>query len=513
MKKYSFLLSFVFLSFVAAAQSAGTLDPTFNITGKFVHNFGFHDNLQEVIVQSDGKVLSGGTAINPAFSGQLLLMRQLQNGQPDTAFNDSGMVVFNQYTESYAYDLAERDDQKLLVAGACADLSFSFSMLVIRLFPDGTPDPAFGTNGFVEINLSTGDDFAYGMQEQPDHKILLAGTTIDSLFRNQPVVVRLNEDGTLDSTFGTNGVAYLPIIDLDNRLNSISLLKDGRILVSGHYGKPLTTSGQFDFDLLIARLLPDGSFDTTFGINGMVIDTVSTDYVDDLFGMDTTSDNSIVVSGYTTNPDFSFDLIALKYDSTGVRDSSFGNNGLFRFDNDIQDVGYDLQVQPDGKIVLAGTSGGFFFTDRDFLLMRLNMDGSPDTSLGGTGYTLTTILNDFDEANGMAIQSDGRILLAGKTFNGADNDVAVARFFGASIVGLSESVGEEEMLVYPNPVKSGDLFRISGLKTVVNVAIYTLQGEVVFNGKSSGEIKLPNSLSSGFYFLKTDTTTCKIIVN
>ncbi len=512
MKKYSLLLLFIVSFSIVRSQTAGTLDPSFNGTGKYVHDLGFHDNLQEVIVQQDGKVLSGGTAINPAFSGQLLVMRQLQNGEPDTSFNDSGIVVINQYTESYAYDLAERDDQKLLVAGACADPSFSFSMLVIRLLSDGTPDSAFGVNGFAEVNISSGDDFAYGMQEQPDHKILLAGTTIDSLFRNQPVVVRLNENGTLDTSFGSGGMAFLPVIELDNRLNSISLMNDGRILVSGHYGKPLTTTGQFDFDLLVARLLPDGSPDVSFGTNGMVIDTVSTDYVDDLFGMDTTSDNSIVVSGYTTNPDFSFDLIALKYDSSGVRDSSFGNNGLFRFDNDVQDVGYDLQVQADGKVVLAGTSGGFFFDDRDFLLMRLNADGSPDTSLGGTGFTLTTMLNDFDEANGMAIQNDGRILLAGKTFNGANNDVAVARFYGSSVVGLSEAGNGEQMLVYPNPVKSGEVLRFVGLKTAADVVLYTVQGVELLREKSNGEIRIPGAFSSGFYFLKTDSRMYKIIV-
>lgn len=488
MKVYSFACCFLLSVIFANAQTAGSLDLSFNLTGKYSHDFGFHDNLQEVIVQSDGKILSGGTAINPAFSGQLLVMRQLPDGTPDSSFNDSGAVVITLYTESYAYDLAERDDQKLLVAGASADPSYSFSMLVMRLQPDGSPDTTFGVNGYADIDLSSGDDLAYAMQEQPDHKILLAGTTIDSLFRNQPVVVRLNEDGSPDTTFGVNGVAYLPIIDLDNRLNSISLMNDGRIVVSGHYGKPLTTSGQFDFDLLIACFNADGSFDTTFGNNGVVLDTVSTDLVDDLFGMDITAANEILVSGFTTNPDFSFDLIALKYDSTGVRDSSFANNGLFRFDNDIQDVGLDLQLQADGKIVMAGTSGGFFFDDRDFLLFRLNADGTPDTSLGGTGYTLTTILNDFDEANGMAIQGDGKIVLAGKTFNGANNDVAVARFYGSSAVGLMETTGNGALDVYPNPVKSGSTLHLTGLNTVVNAVLYNLQGEVVLNEKSSGSV-------------------------
>lgn len=510
MKYYSILFLLLFAAGKLSAQFPGTLDSSFNLTGKFSYDHGFHDNLQEVIVQNDNKIVSGGTAINPAFSGQLLVMRQLQDGTLDPSFNDSGIVIFNQYTESYAYDLAERNDHKLLVAGAFADPLYSFSMLVIRLLPDGSPDSAFGVNGFAEVNISQADDYAYAMMEQPDHKILLAGTAIDPLFQNQPVVVRLLEDGSLDSAFGVNGVAYLPVIDLDNRLNSISLMNDGRIVVSGHYGKPLTSTGQFDFDMLIARLNSDGSFDTSFGNNGMLLDTVSVDYVDDLFGMDVTANNEIIVSGYTTNPDFSYDLIVLKYDSTGVRDSSFANNGLFRFDNDIQDVGLDLQLQTDGKILIAGTSGGFFFDDRDFLLMRLNADGSPDTSIAGVGYTLTTILNDFDEANGMAIQNDGRIVLAGKTFNGTNNDVALARFNADYVVGVQDVESNATLNVFPNPVKQGAVLFLHGVTGVVQ--LYDLQGKCVVQGISNDSFRVPSGLLPGFYFLHANQSVVKVVV-
>ena len=510
MKSFSCLLLMAFLTANLAAQTPGTPDSSYNLTGKFSYDLGFQDNLQDVIVQSDGKIVSGGTAINPAFSGQLLVIRQLADGTLDNTFNDSGIVIFNQYTESYAYDLAERDDHKLLIAGAKADPSFSFAALVIRLLPDGTPDSSFGVNGFAEINLSTGDDFAYAMQEQPDHKILLAGTFTNPLFQNQPVVIRLLENGTPDSTFGVNGVAYIPVIETDNRLNSLSLMSDGRIVVSGHYGKPLTGTGQFDFDMLIARLNSDGTFDASFGNNGMVIDTVSTDYVDDLFGMDITADNEIFVSGYTTNQDFSFDLIALKYDSTGTRDSSFANNGLYRFDNDVQDVGLDLQLQADGKILIAGTSGGFFFDDRDFLLMRLNTDGSPDVSVGGTGYTLTTILNDFDEANGMTIQSDGRIILAGKTFNGTNNDVAIARFFADYTVGVPDAANNSSVHIFPNPVKQGAVLFLQGVKGVVQ--LYDLQGKCVFDGIANDSFRVPTSLHPGFYFLYANQSVIKLVV-
>lgn len=512
MKKSLIFLWLSFTAGIAYCQTAGTTDPSFNGNGKFYRDFGFQDNLQEVIVQADGKIVSGGTAINAAFSGQLLLVRQLQNGLLDSSFNDSGVVVVNNYTESYAYALSERADQKLLVAGSFADPSFSFSMLVIRLLSDGSPDPAFGNNGFSEINVSSADDFAYAMIEQPDQKILLAGTALDSLFRNQPVVVRLMEDGALDTSFADSGVARLPIIDLDNRLNSISLLADGRILVSGHYGKPLTTTGQFDFDLLVARLMPDGRLDTTFGAGGVVIDTVSTDYVDDLFGMGITTDNKVVVSGFTTNPDFSFDLITLQYDSTGVRDSSFGNNGLFRFDNDVQDVAYDLKVQQDGKIVIAGTSGGFFFDDRDFLLIRLNDDGTPDLSVQNTGVALTTVLNDFDEANALALQADGRIILAGKTFNGNNNDVALVRYYDPSLTGLGDVFASSPGVIRPNPAAAGQWISWNGAEAGTPVQLLDISGRLMEQTIGDTSFRLPAELVPGIYLLRQGSFFGRLVV-
>ncbi|MBK7969630.1 MAG: hypothetical protein IPK08_12180 [Bacteroidetes bacterium] len=90
-----------------------------------------------------------------------------------------------------------KDDGKILLAGTKANPSFQFSHLVIRLNEDGTIDSTFGINGFATPEISTGDDFAYAAVEQPDHKIVLAGSALDANFNNQPVVVRLLENGSL----------------------------------------------------------------------------------------------------------------------------------------------------------------------------------------------------------------------------------------------------------------------------------------------------------------------------
>ncbi|MBK8875925.1 MAG: hypothetical protein IPN13_19345 [Bacteroidetes bacterium] len=209
MKSIKFVCPLVLLivvSQISFAQNAGDLDTTFNSTGKYTYDYGFVDNATNVAVQpADQKIVVSGTALTPAFSGNLMVTRLLPNGTVDNGFGVNGSLVFTNFNESYAYATMIRNDGKILLAGAKADPSFQFSNLVIRLNEDGTIDSTFGINGFATPEISTGDDFAYAAVEQPDHKILLAGTALDAGFNNQPCVVRLLENGSIDSTFGVNG--------------------------------------------------------------------------------------------------------------------------------------------------------------------------------------------------------------------------------------------------------------------------------------------------------------------
>jgi len=517
------------LALTAAAQVPGTLDTTFNGTGKFIHDYGFQDNLSDVKVQpSDQKIVITGTAITTSFSGKLLVARLTTDGVFDTTFNGTGSLIIPDFNESYGYECQIKSDGKILIAGAAADPQFQFSMVVLRVNEDGTIDSTFGTNGMVVPEISTGDDFANAMVEQPDHKIVLAGTALDSAARNEPVVVRLNENGSIDSTFGVNGVVRIPVTEIDNELNAVVIQPDGKIVVSGHWDMGLTSGGQFDFDVIVARFNSNGSVDSTFGLNGMVLTSASIDNIDDAFGMQLTADGNIVVSGFTTQPNYTYDALLLQYDSTGTLDAGFGNNGIVIFDNAVQDVAYDVELQGDGKILIGGTSGGFFFDDRDYLLARYNMDGSVDTTFGTNGFTLTTIYTGFDEANGMAIQQDGKIILAGKGYNGSQNDIAVTRHLNDFASGISEPITSGNMQVFPNPVLSGQVITItreSGFASNTSIGIYDLSGKEVGNITTSNlsaaqnqlTFQLPKQLVPGFYFLRAVSensvnSICKILV-
>lgn len=515
------------ISIQGSAQNAGDLDTSFNTTGKYTFDYGFQDNITSVCVQpADQKIVVAGTAITPSFSGKLLVTRLLPNGTPDLTFANGGSLVITNFNESYAYEVLVRTDGKLLVAGSKADPAFQFSTLVMRLNNDGTIDTTFGNAGFATHEISTGDDFALAAAEQPDHKIVLAGSALDASFNNQPSVVRLLENGDIDSTFGVNGVALISVSNNDNKFNSVFLQPDGKIVASGHIDNGLTLSGQFDFDLITARFNADGTPDNTFGTNGIVITSTAIDNVDDAFGNALTSDGKILVSGFRVQPNFSYDAILLQYDSTGLADPSFGTNGLVVFDENVMDVSFDVKVQTDGKILSAGISGGFFPDDNDFWLARYNSDGTPDNTFGINGRVITTILSGYDEAEAMAIQNDGKAVLAGKSYNGVQNDIAVARFLTDGTSGLADENDLFGWVASPNPVAPGALLRISGLqesKSELQIALFNLLGQpvvtpqIICTGCSMPTYRLPETISAGCYFLKIQSAsgrheTIKLVV-
>jgi uncharacterized delta-60 repeat protein len=496
------------LSTGAMAQP-GSLDPAFATAGKYVQDFGFQDNLTKVRVQPwDQKIVAVGTAITPAFAGKLLVLRLLPGGSPDPGFGTNGSLIVTAFNESYAYDLAFTDDQKIVVVGARADNAFQFSMLVMRLNSDGTLDNGFGAAGFSEPEISTGDDFAYAVAPIAGGQLLLAGQALDSEFRNQPVVVRMNADGTVDGTFGTGGVAALPVTEADNNFWSIGVQSSGRIIAAGHIDQGLTGTGQFNQDVLVAAFTPDGQPDAAFGSGGVVVKPVSAEYNERAFGMAIAADDAIILAGYTTQPDFSFDAIVLKVDADGADATGFGTNGLVVFDNAVQDVFHGVALQPDGKVLACGTTGGFFFDPRDQLVVRFTPAGALDDGFSSDGFALDNVAGNFDEANAIALQADGRIVTAGKANTANLNDATVFRYLNDIGTMINGPATDDGLVIYPNPAQAGGFIAIAltgGAEHDAIVRLLDARGaEVMAPRRLSGlmpwkAIELPGHLAVGVY--------------
>ncbi len=436
----------------------------------------------------------------------------MPDGTFDSSFGDYGKVIYSVNQESYAYECIIKSNGKILIAGAAANPSYEFAVLLMRLNEDGSLDESFGTGGIVQANISSGDDFAYSMIELPNHKIVIAGSLSNSLNQAIPAVVQFNENGTVDTNFGTNGVAQIPVISSDNKFRRIAAAPNNQIMVCGHYDMGLTFEGSINFDILVAKLNENGTFDNSFGTNGVVKTALNTGTIDDAFGLEVLADGSTLVCGFTAQPNYDNDMVLLKYSADGTLDGTFGTEGVVTFNPSTYDVGYDIEMQSDNKILLCGSIANASSGDIDFIVARFTEDGIADYPFGTYGYTASHIGPGQDDANAMALQADGKIVVAGKIMAANNNDLIVARYLAEDITAVNEITTLSNYSIFPNPAHAGQnnqIARHENAAPITTLEIIDLTGKLITSQKPINSvqtqlsgIEVPSNLPAGLYMLK-----------
>jgi uncharacterized delta-60 repeat protein len=397
----------------------GGLDPTFGKGGIVVTDFGDHnDNAHAVALQPDGKILAAGLVL-----GDFGVARYGTDGTLDGSFGAGGKVTTDILGLSdQANALAVQPDGKILLAGQAFSLTTAYDFAIVRLNPDGSLDSSFGNNGKVLSDFSGSIDIAYAMCVQTDGKILLAGETQDT--RLHIGLARYNQDGTLDSTFGNGGKVTTTSLQGTNRILALAIQNDGKIVGAGTTFNPDTA-----FDFAVTRYNADGTVDMTFGSGG----AVTTDFFeapDVATSVAIQPDGKIITGGWTLNEFvFKTDFALARYGTDGSLDTSFGVNG--KVVNDFAhsaDEANAMVLQPDGKIVLAGTSAS---TSTHIALARYLGNGSLDVSFGSGGKIITDVLGTQDNALGLALQPDGKLVAAGSVRSTpVDDDFVLVRYDG-----------------------------------------------------------------------------------
>ena len=274
----------------------------------------------------------------------------------------------------------------------------------------GDLDLTFGTGGKVSTDFGSSSKGG-SVVVQSDGKILVAGYAGDdgvSPLNVDFALARYNANGSMDTTFnGTGQVTTVYGNGVSFDVVSMAVQSDGKILVAG-------TTGTFpDYDFALVRYNADGSLDATFNGTGKLTTDIGGSY-DYGFSVAVQSDGKILVAGYSGG---AFALV--RYNANGSLDTTFNGTGkvttYFLFGSS---EGRSVAVQSDGKILVAGTSR---VNDLDFALVRYNANGSLDTTFNGTGMVITEIGSSIgfsdDEGRSVAVQSDGKILVAGYTSN------------------------------------------------------------------------------------------------
>lgn len=410
-------------SFFGAIQSfvaGGRLDSTFSSDGIQTTLIGpGNDRANGIAIQSDGKIVVVGESHNGS-NDDFAVARYLADGTLDTTFGGLGQVTtsFGSGNDG-AGAVAVQSDGKIVVAGATSN-GTHLVFATLRYHADGSLDTSFNGGG-VATAFGGADAVANSVAVQADGKIVVAGEAIIGSTYDF-AVARYNANGSLDTSFDGDGKRTTPIGAGYDYAESVAIQSDGKIVVAGHSHSGVT------MDFAVVRYYPDGNLDLGFDGDGKA----TTDFFgigDDIgTSMALQRDGKILVAGNAFNGSFN-DMGVVRYNADGSRDMSFGSDGKATVAvSSTHEGAYSVAVQSDGRIVLAG--GAYNGTDFDFALARLNPDGILDTTFDGDGKVTIALGASNESATAMALQSDGKIVAAGYSNNGSNNDFAVVRLLG-----------------------------------------------------------------------------------
>lgn len=431
---------FVRAAAVAQGQEFAALDSTFGTDGKVTTSLGTTDDRAFALArQVDGKIVMVGRS-GAGNAGVFAVVRYNPDGDLDDTFDGDSGTGNGIVTTSVGSDGADGDqmgdeahavviqpDGKIVVAGLADNAFPAFEdFAVVRYNADGTLDTTFSGDGkaFAHVDL----DVAWGLALQSDGKIVVVGET--GAGEADPLVVRFNADGTLDTSFNPCGTPpcggkvrtnVVPNVGAGraDQFHAVAVQADGKIVAAGFAEVHPDGGLQADRDFAVVRYDADGSLDTTFGVGGIVTTPVSTDGTnrnDEANAVLIDADGKIVAAGVANMPhnsalfteNASDDFALLRYNSDGTLDTTFAADGtivtsvspIFGADR-----AWVVGLQADGKLVAAGVArdGTPDSSSREFAAARYNVDGSLDPTFNGDGKVTTPIAPHPEDDTGRAV--------------------------------------------------------------------------------------------------------------
>ncbi|MBI2440392.1 MAG: hypothetical protein HYV35_03370 [Lentisphaerae bacterium] len=437
---------------LARYTTTGTLDTTFSGDGKAVVNItGSRDYGSKMAIQADGKIVMVGGYYN---NNDFLIARFTTAGALDTSFSGNGwdlpVASDGGNNTGYTLDVAVQDDQKIVVVGATVGsiTPVNLDFTILRYATNGVLDTSFGAAGKVVTPIGYATDYALSVLAQPDGKIVVAGYANVTNNYYDFALARYHSDGRLDFK---DGKTYTDIQASTDQIRGLAIQADGKIVGAG---------GGYDgsyYDFAVARYTTNGDLDCSFGYtnSGRRYTTINSG-TELAYAALVQPDGKTVAGGYTiyypSTPD-SNRFALLRYTTNGGMDGSWGSGGIVQTSFTNSQLAYCLSIaqQPDGKIVAAGYATSA--TVYDFALARYNTNGTLDTSFGpnGDGMLTTSFGSGFDYATAVALQADGKIVVAGNTLVSVanSNDFALARYLTNGTLDTSFGTNGTGLMVTP----------------------------------------------------------------
>ena len=503
----------IFLACGAALQAAGlaqtgALDPTFGNGGIVTLAPGtLHDVVYGMDLQDDGKVVFTGVARITSASGfttDLVIGRLNPDGSLDATFGTGG--IFNLASSEgsvFGYDVEVLPSGKILVCGGYSVSPSDTEFLLVQTNADGTPDPTFGGgDGMATFSFGEGEDYAYDLAVDADGKVVVVGTSaLPTSLYDRAIALRVQPDGMLDSTFGTDGATVFSLnATSSDTFRSVELLPDGRIVCAGY------SYMNFTEHLLLVGLTSAGALDAGFADNG-VHSGLSISEAFDIVA----SEDVVYVGGRISADGYDAGISAFTF--SGELLSTFGTSGTATVNLNPIDFFLGMTLQPDGKLLAVGATGLGTIGNRDVLVCRYLPSGELDADFADSGIAVIAVSPNFEDGSNVAVQTDGRIVISGFA-SFTTNEMVFLRLLNEPISGIAQTETAPSLHLFPVPL-TGSTLSITlpdGVHGTTECTLTDAAGRTVTRitqriPAESGtlELPLPASLPSGTYILQVST--------
>ncbi len=357
-------------------------------------------------------------------------------GALDTSFQQGRVIVPVGAGDDYANAMALTADEKILVAGRVAENLSDFAL--IRLERDGSLDTSFGKDGKVSTPIGERGDIAYALAVQEDGKIVLAGSSENLDTGLDFALARYLPDGSLDEDFGDGGSVTISLSTDSDVAHAVLIQKDGKIVVAGESNQGASQTGG---DFAVLRFDTDGRLDESFGDEGVVLTPIASgggrDAVYAITSQEIDGEERLIVAG--GEGDFSI----ARYTSDGELDLDFGEGGkVAQVFGSVIGAARAVTVTADNQLLVAGNN------NHDFSLIRLTESGALDARFGEGGKVVTAVSEDnWDEAQSIAVDADGKIVVGGWAYEGnsSSGNFALVRYTEEGE--LDAEFGEEGLVI------------------------------------------------------------------
>jgi len=462
----------------------------------------FWDEAQCVLVQPDGMLVVAGRIDGVPAGFDVLVARFESGGNLDPNFGNGGFASLDVPGSARILDLAIQPDGKLVMVGWVMDLpSLLMDKLVVRFNSDGTIDSFFGTDGVLILDDGSESDELDGVSIQSDGKIVVVGHGFDVDFGNNPTffVGRLNPDGTFDSAFANGTGQFQQSIQAGSEANDVALMSDGSIVAAG---------GCFVLDTLnpwnsyqagvVVRYMSDGALDASFGDEGLVLLDGSNE-VDDVLGLDIQPDGKILLTGVTCEGCSTEWSKTQRLHTNGLRDIGFGTMGTVTHRSGMSPTrGSNVRVDGAGRSLIVGSYRPAVNENYSYLT-RLLGDGTSDTAFGLSGELIYTDLGNGVGTPALAIQADGKIVLAGHH----GQNVFLMRYLNIS-TGIVDPAGDVIQLLGADEfgaVLSSHISAIVQYHVIDMLGKVVCEGSVLMQPTDGRRVVFTSSLHRGVYVI------------